>query len=298
MEGADLYCIKKGKTPQFGICVSADGYKPGQNAGAVTLSSALSDQPSFVAVFKVPNGWWYVCVRDDVILANGDMLYLSEEDAKKQFMSMLMVPDWKLKIAPPEWNIEDTLYPDLDDLLSRGSKVKLQKINTKGKMFYIIAGAGAFIVLYILYQLFMSLFDTTPTVPVMVPVAPKSRQDGGDSARTETVGESARSDHGDGQLSGQDHGLGDDYAAGLENRQSDLYHRRCQHNLDQIVRTDFNCRQSIKHFRPELFRTFDLRRRQHGHGGFKFGKHQYRNFGTDALNDGFEDQPQRILSVD
>ncbi len=173
LEGADLYCIKKGKTPQFGICVSADGYKPGQNAGAITLSSALSDQPSFVAVFKVPNGWWYVCVRDDVILANGDMLYLSEEDAKKQFMSMLMVPDWKLKIAPPEWNIEDTLYPDLDDLLSRGSKVKLQKINTKGKMFYIIAGAGAFIVLYILYQLFMSLFDTTPTVPVMVPVAPK-----------------------------------------------------------------------------------------------------------------------------
>ncbi len=164
LEGADLYCIKKGKTPQFGICVSADGYKPGQNAGAVTLSSALSDQPSFVAVFKVPNGWWYVCVRDDVILANGDMLYLSEEDAKKQFMSMLMVPDWKLKIAPPEWNIEDTLYPDLDDLLSRGSKVKLQKINTKGKMFYIIAGAGAFIVLYILYQLFMSLFDTTPKI--------------------------------------------------------------------------------------------------------------------------------------
>ena len=159
LEGADLYCIKKGKTPQFGICVSADGYKPGMNAAAIGLATALSDQPSFVAVFKVPNGWWYVCVRDDVILANGDMLYLSEEDAKKQFMSMLMVPDWKLKIAPPEWNIEDTLYPELEDLLARGSKVKLQKINTKGKMFYVIAGTGAFVVLYVAYQLFMSLFD-------------------------------------------------------------------------------------------------------------------------------------------
>ena len=173
LEGADLYCVKKGKTPQFGICVSADGYKPGLNAGAISLATALSDQPSFVAVFKVPNGWWYVCVRDDVILANGDMLYLSEEDAKKQFMSMLMVPDWKLKIAPPEWNIEDTLYPELEDLLSRGSKVRLQKINTRGKMFYVIAGAGAFVVLYIAYQLFMSLFETTPTVPVIVPVQPK-----------------------------------------------------------------------------------------------------------------------------
>ncbi len=173
LEGADLYCVKKGKTPQFGICVSSDGYKPGLNAGAISLATALSDQPSFVAVFKVPTGWWYVCVRDDVILANGDMLYLSEEDAKKQFMSMLMVPDWKLKIAPPEWNIEDTLYPELEDLLARGSKVKLQKINTRGKMFYVIAGAGAFVVLYIAYQLFMSLFETTPTVPVVVPVKPK-----------------------------------------------------------------------------------------------------------------------------
>ncbi len=173
LEGADLYCVKKGKTPQFGICVSADGYKPGLTAGAITLATSLSDQPSFVAVFKVPNGWWYVCVRDDVILANGDMLYLSEEDAKKQFMSMLMVPDWKLKIAPPEWNIEDTLYPDLEDLLARGSKVKLQKINTRGKMFYVIAGAGAFVVLYIAYELLLSLFETTPTVPVIVPVQPK-----------------------------------------------------------------------------------------------------------------------------
>lgn len=173
LEGADLYCIKKGKTPQFGICVSADGYKPGLNVGAITLATALSDQPSFVAVFKVPNGWWYVCVRDDVILANGDMLYLSEEDAKKQFMSMLMVPDWKLKIAPPEWQIEDTLYPDIDDLLSRGSKVKLQKLYTRGKMFYALIGTAAFVALYIIYEIFMSLFETTPKAPVIVPIKPK-----------------------------------------------------------------------------------------------------------------------------
>ena len=41
LEGADLYCIKKGKTPQFGICVSADGYKPGMNAAAIGLGTTL-----------------------------------------------------------------------------------------------------------------------------------------------------------------------------------------------------------------------------------------------------------------
>lgn len=172
LEGADLYCIKKGKTPQFGICVSTDGYKPNGLVAAPAIASALADQPSFVAVFRVDNGWWYVCVRDDVILANGDMLYLSEEDAKKQFMSMLMVPDWRLKIAPPEWGIEDTLYPDIADIIQRGSKVKLQKINTRGKTFYLIAAGVAFVALYLVYELFMMLFAAPPK-PVVVSVQPK-----------------------------------------------------------------------------------------------------------------------------
>ena len=172
LEGADLFCIKKGKTPQFGICVSSEGYKNNEYVGAPAVATALADQPSFIAVFKVDNGWWYVCVRDDVILANGDMLYLSEEDAKKQFMSMLMVPDWRLKIAPPEWGIEDTLYPDIADIMQRGTRVKLQKINTKGKMFYIVAGAVAFIALYLVYKLFMMLFEAPPA-PVIVPIQPK-----------------------------------------------------------------------------------------------------------------------------
>ncbi len=172
LEGADLYCIKKGKTPQFGICVSADGYKQSEFVAAPAVATALADQPSFVAVFKVDNGWWYICVRDDVILANGDMLYKNEEDAKKQFMSMLMVPDWRLKIAPPEWGIEETLYPTLTDIMQRGSRVKLQKIDTKGKTFYIVAAVVAFVVLYLVYKLFMMLFSAPPK-PVVVPIQPK-----------------------------------------------------------------------------------------------------------------------------
>ena len=169
LEGADLFCIKKGKTPQFGICVSTDGYRPNEFVAAPAVATALADQPSFVAVFKVENGWWYVCVRDDVILANGDMLYTSEEDAKKQFMSMLMVPDWRLKIAPPEWNIEDTLYPSLPDLFQRGSRVRLQKIHNKGKAFYLVAGAIAFVALFVVYKMFMWLFEA-PSAPVIVPI--------------------------------------------------------------------------------------------------------------------------------
>ena len=82
LEGADLFCIKPGKAPQFGICVSSEGYKKGDNVAAVTLATALSDRSSFVAVFKVDNGWWYTCIRNDIILSDGDMLFLSEQEAK------------------------------------------------------------------------------------------------------------------------------------------------------------------------------------------------------------------------
>ena len=128
MEGADLFCIKQGKAPQFGICASKEGYKSGQNVAAVTLATAMADRSSFVAVFKVSNGWWYTCIRNDIILSDGDMLFLNEQEAKDQFLSMLAVPDWGRKIAPPEWGIEETEYPDLQKIMAQGMRAKLQKI--------------------------------------------------------------------------------------------------------------------------------------------------------------------------
>ena len=119
MEGADLFCIKQGKAPQFGICASKEGYKSGENVAAVTLATAMADRSSFVAVFKVDNGWWYTCIRNDIILSDGDMLFLNEQEAKDQFLSMLAVPDWGRKIAPPEWGIEETEYPDLKNSCRR-----------------------------------------------------------------------------------------------------------------------------------------------------------------------------------
>ena len=53
LEGADLFCIKPGKAPQFGICVSHEGYKSGLNVAAVALATAFADRSSFIAVFKL-----------------------------------------------------------------------------------------------------------------------------------------------------------------------------------------------------------------------------------------------------
>lgn len=177
LEGADLYAIKGGKAPQFGICVSSEGYKQGEQAAAVTLATSLGDKSSFVAVFKVDEGWWYTCIRNDIILSDGDMLFLDEEEAKSQFLSMMAVPDWGKKIAPPEWGIEETEYPSLEQIMQRGLRSRLQKIKgLRGPKFMIIVGVSAIVGLWLLYSIFDAIFLAPPKGPLIVPIAPKTVQ--------------------------------------------------------------------------------------------------------------------------
>lgn len=174
LEGADLFCIKGGKAPQFGICVSHEGYKSGETVGAVALATALSDIGSYIAVFKTPEGWWYTCIRNDIILSDGDMLFLSEEEAKNQFMSMLAVPDWGKKIAPKEWGIEETEQMDLGDILMRGAKSKLQKIKAlRGTKLLMVIVISAVVGIWLLSSLIDTIFLTPTVRPVVVPVKPK-----------------------------------------------------------------------------------------------------------------------------
>lgn len=171
LEGADLFCLKPGKSPQFGLCVSYQGYKKKMPAAAVSVSTALSDRSSFLAVFKVSNGWWYVCARNDIILSDGDMLFLNEEDAKEQFMSMLAVPDWGRKIAPEEWGLDDIENISLESLLEKGADAKLQKIRAlRGpKLFAVVAAIGV-AAIWLVSTLINSVFLAPPKKPIVTPV--------------------------------------------------------------------------------------------------------------------------------
>lgn len=174
LEGADLFCLKPGKSPQFGLCISYQGYSKKTLAAAVSVATALADRSSFLAVFKVSNGWWYVCARNDIILSDGDMLFLNEEDAKEQFMSMLAVPDWGRKIAPPEWLLDETESLDLETLLDRGGEAKLQKIKALrgAKLFAIIIAIGIVLV-WLASTLINSVFLAPPPKPIIAPVPVK-----------------------------------------------------------------------------------------------------------------------------
>ena len=173
IEGADLFAVKSGKSPQFGICVSHEGYKVGTNVAAIALMSTLSNYSSIVGVFKVDNGWWYVCSRNDVILSDGDMLYLDEEEAKNQLLSMLTVPDWDRKFAPAEWDIEETEEGNISEFLSQGKKIKLQKIKAlRGTKLILIIIAAAICGWWLLSTL-LDVFMAPTQRRVVQPIRPK-----------------------------------------------------------------------------------------------------------------------------
>ena len=167
--GADLFCVKHGKSPQLGLAVSSQGFKKGMTVAAVTAVTAMSDATSLLAVFKVDAGYWYLCVRNDVILSDGDVLFVKEEDAKEQFMSMLSVPDWSKKIAPAEWGIDETEQKDIAEVFASGLDTKLEKINAlRGTELLIVVvlsiAVGAWLIMFIS----KTFFTTKPQQNVVI----------------------------------------------------------------------------------------------------------------------------------
>ncbi len=171
LEGADLYAVRKGKSSQFGLAASSQGFASGMPSAAIALVSALGNVTSFLGVFKVDNGWWYICFRNDVILSDGDTLFVNEKDAKDQFISMLAVPDWDMLFAPAEWGIEDTKPDALATLIGRGLLVKLAKINASNDAIMLgVVVVGFAIILWYGYSTLQSMFFSAPEAPVIAPV--------------------------------------------------------------------------------------------------------------------------------
>ena len=167
--GADLFCVKHGKSPQLGLASSAQGFKKGMAVAAVAAVTAMSESSSLLAVFKVDAGYWYLCIRNDIILSDGDVLFVKEEDAKEQFLSMLSVPDWSKKIAPKDWGIDDTEERDVAEVFAQGLTTKLEKINAlRGfELFVVVAlslAVGGWLIVYLSNMLFEPKIQETRVV--------------------------------------------------------------------------------------------------------------------------------------
>ena len=145
--GADLYCWRSTvQVSQYGIGKTAYGHRDGMPSLAATVASGLANYSSYCGVFKIDEGWWFIAVRNDLILSEEDVLYTTEEEAMRAFTSMMAVPDWELKIVPTGWSLEGTEHTELSELVNRGHKIRLQEINAERKTKILLVFAIAIIV--------------------------------------------------------------------------------------------------------------------------------------------------------
>src|SRR5580698_10154559 len=85
---ADFYAIrvasKAGRIPQFGLSPAGVGHKTGLPVFAACLAN---QQPgSWAGAFRLREGTVVTVVRDDLIVPDGDQLFIDESDARERLL--------------------------------------------------------------------------------------------------------------------------------------------------------------------------------------------------------------------
>jgi len=172
--GADLYCQRTSTAPQYGLGKTAFGHHSGEPALAASVATALSGKTSACCVFEVDEGWWFVAIRNDLILAEEDVLFATEDDAKKAFFAMMAVPDWGIRIVPAEWNVEGSTQQSLEGLIENVRKSRLFELSAARKtQILVFLALGVIIALaflfYIAVSFLASVFEQAPIVQLPPP---------------------------------------------------------------------------------------------------------------------------------
>ena len=167
---ADLYCLRPATTPQYGIGRTTLEHQDGMPSLAAAVASVYADLPSVCAVFKVKEGWWLVAIRNDLILAEEDVVFSNEEEAKRAYDSMMAVPDWGLRVVPAEWGVEGAETYEIEAILQKARKIRLQPINAvhRTKFLLFIAIVIILVLVWLVYSL-IALWKTMFPPPVLHP---------------------------------------------------------------------------------------------------------------------------------
>lgn len=153
---ADFYAARpgnsRGRVPQFGLGQKEYGHKVGQPTGAASLAE---DQPgSWAGVFRVPEGFWLVVSRDDLIAPDGDILFATEQEARTRLFEEVNLGGLQRIYAPANWNVSGSDAVEVALLMQGRSDFRLQFVKYPVKA--IAAGVAVLFVICILGYLALS----------------------------------------------------------------------------------------------------------------------------------------------
>jgi len=123
---ADLFCLRSGATPQFGLGFKAQGHKAGMPSLAAHL--AASRGGSWIGLFEVVGGYYLVAVRDDGILSECDRFFDDGDEARSVFEDFQTQSEWEEAIAPKDFDIPGTRVVAIEGMLEGRPQVRLSEV--------------------------------------------------------------------------------------------------------------------------------------------------------------------------
>ena len=146
---ADFFAIragqKDGRVPQFGLAQAASGHKSAMPAFAGCLAN---QQPgSWVGAFRLREGTVVTVVRDDLIVPDGDQLFLDENEARERVLQEISFGGLQRIYAPESWAIPGSDNMPISLLLDERRDVKLQSVTTPKSVW--IMGGGLIVLLVV-----------------------------------------------------------------------------------------------------------------------------------------------------
>lgn len=123
---ADLFCVRSGSTPQFGLGFKSQGHKSGMPSLAAHL--AQSRGGSWIGLFEVVGGYYLVAVRDDGILAECDRFFEDPDEARAVFEDFQGQSEWDDAIAPEDFDIPGARPASIEAMLEGRPQVRLAEV--------------------------------------------------------------------------------------------------------------------------------------------------------------------------
>ncbi len=133
----------------IGLTNSREGAHVGTDSAAAHIVNSLSEFVSFLAVFKANNYFYFVAVRNGIIIR--DILIENEETARKAFVGLSSMPDWGVLIAPNSWGIPKSQEKDIYELIGREYIARLRPIGFAKT----VLPSVLFVILFVLFGFYV-----------------------------------------------------------------------------------------------------------------------------------------------
>ncbi|MDR2412802.1 MAG: type 4b pilus protein PilO2 [Rickettsiales bacterium] len=144
------------------------GHRSGIPAAAPEIMEVLAEFSSFLAVFKVDNGFWLVAVRNGIII--NDKLFDDQNAARDEYIRLSEIPDWAALFAPSAWGMPRSVERHLSDVVSGNVKAVLKPISRLKADFISL-------LLLVLFVLGAAYFFKEPIAQMLAPKPQLSRVD-------------------------------------------------------------------------------------------------------------------------